>query len=61
LDVREPGAVLKVQQSALLAMDRYEVGAAGELVVLVRLIEAHLISEPAKMRGVSPRASASRT
>lgn len=47
LDIWESGAVLDVEQRPTRAVDRKDIGSAGELVVLIRLVQEHLAAAAA--------------
>ena len=49
LDVRETGPVLDVEERPTVAVDGHEVCPAGELVVLIRLVEADLEAQRAEV------------
>lgn len=50
LDVREARAVLDVQQRGRLPRPRQHIGASGELVVLVGVVDGHHVAEALEMR-----------
>ncbi len=52
LQVGETGAVFDVQQRRAVETPRRKIGPAGELVVLVGLVDAQADSRPAQVRGL---------
>lgn len=50
LQVRESGAVLDVEQGAMLEVPSHDVCAPGELVVLIRLVHTHRVTATAEVR-----------